>query len=189
VPVRTTADGVPLASVTRRVVASVLDNVLLSLVVFSVLPLFVSDFQSRFWGALYSFIQAAELAAGTMVNPSDDLTHMAVIVNYCLLGGSVAYGLIALMFWSRTLGQRLLGIAVAPVDRGKERIKGPAAFSRTLLWSLLSQGGDIFLIPQLISFGMILWQRKSQSLPDLIARTQVVRRTRSASAEPVRGRA
>lgn len=176
VPVRTTADGVPLASVVRRVIASVLDNVLLSLVIFSVLPVFVSDFQSRFWGAIYSYFETAMAASGKVVSPSDDLAHMVVIVNYALLGGTVAYGLIALMLWSRTLGQRALGIAVTPLDRGKDRIKGPAAFSRTLLWSLLAQGGDIFLLPQLISFGLILWHPKRQSLPDLIARTQVVRR-------------
>jgi uncharacterized RDD family membrane protein YckC len=160
----------------RRVIASVLDNVLLSLVIFSVLPVFVSDFQSRFWGAFYRLGEATAAANGQAVPMSDDLTHMRDLVMYSLLGATVAYGLIALMLWSRTLGQRALGIAVTPLDRGKDRIKGPAAFSRTLLWSLLAQGGDFFLLLQLISFGLILWHPKRQSLPDLIARTQVVRR-------------
>lgn len=176
VPVRTTADGVPLASSLRRLVAAVLDSVLVWLVIFSLLPLFVSDFQDRFWGAILALGEATAASNGQAVAMSNDLIHVGVLVTYSLLGATVAYGLVALMFWSRTLGQRALGIAVSPVDRGKDRIKVPAALSRTLLWTLLSQGGELLLLPQLISFSLIMWHPKRQSLPDLLARTQVVRR-------------
>ena len=156
--------------------AAVLDSVLVWLVIFSLLPLFVSDFQDRFWGAILALGEATAASNGQAVAMTNDLIHVGVLVTYSLLGATVAYGLVALMFWSRTLGQRALGIAVSPVDRGKDRIKVPAALSRTLLWTLLSQGGELLLLPQLISFSLIMWHPKRQSLPDLLARTQVVRR-------------
>jgi uncharacterized RDD family membrane protein YckC len=154
----------------------VLDTLVVMAVTFSLLPVFVSDFQNRFWGAFYSAAKATAEAGRQVGALSDDLTHMTTIATYSLLGATVAYGLIGLMLWSRTLGQRALGIAVSPVDRGKDRIQGPAAVSRTLLWTLLSQGGELFWLPQLISLGLIVWHPKRQSLPDLLARTQVVRR-------------
>jgi uncharacterized RDD family membrane protein YckC len=145
-------------------------------VTYSLLPLFVNDFLNRFWGAIYSAGKAAAEAGGQVGALSDDLSHVTTIATYSMLGATVAYGLLGLMLWSRTPGQRALGIAVSPVDRGKDRIQGPAAVSRTLLWTLLSQGGNLFWLLQLISLGLMVWHPKRQSLPDLLARTQVVRR-------------
>jgi uncharacterized RDD family membrane protein YckC len=176
VPVRTTADGVTLASVARRFAATVIDGFLVTVLAVVLPPLFISDFQSRFWGALYTWSQATAAANGQSVPMSDDLTHLGMVLNYCEIGITVAYGLLALLLWSRTLGQRAVGIAVSPLDHGKDRVTAPAAVSRTLLWALLSVTGSLLWLPQLVSVGMVLWHPKRQSLPDLLARTQVVRR-------------
>jgi uncharacterized RDD family membrane protein YckC len=88
----------------------------------------------------------------------------------------MVYGLVTLSVWSRTLGQRIVGIAVCPVDKGKERIGWRQAIPRTLLWTVLSQGPSVLVLIQMVSVSLALWHPRRQTLPDLIARTQVVRR-------------
>ena len=176
VPVPTTVDGVVLASIGRRLVATVIDNVLVAILVFGLMPLLVGDFQARYWGALWAWSEATVNANGQAVAMSDDLVHLSALVGYYLIGATLIYGFVALLFWSRTVGQRALGIAVSPVDKGKDKVGWAPALSRSLAWTVLSQGGGLFLIVNAFSLSMILWHPKRQTLPDLLARTQVVRR-------------
>ena len=122
-----------------------IDGFLVTVLAFVLPPLFISDFQNRCWGALYTWSQATAAANGQSVPMSDDLTHLGMVLNYCEIGITVAYGLLALLLWSRTLGQRAVGIAVSPLDHGKDRVTAPAAVSRTLLWALLSVTGSLWL--------------------------------------------
>jgi len=176
-PVPATVDGVVLASIGRRLVATVIDNVLVAILVFGLMPLLVGDFQARYWGALWAWSEATVNANGQAVAMSDDLVHLSALVGYYLIGATLIYGFVALLFWSRTVGQRALGIAVSPVDKGKDKVKPGHALSRSLAWSVLSQGGgEVLLIVSAFSLSMILWHPKRQTLPDLLAGTQVVRR-------------
>lgn len=168
-----TPDGVRLASFWRRLLATIIDTFVVSLVVSSVLPFVVDDFQIRLLGAVDEWYQAA-LAGQTSV--SADITHLMVIMTYALIAATTIYGLLSLSLWSRTLGQRLVGIAVCPTDKGAEKIGWRQAIPRTLLWTLLSQGGSFLVIIQMMSVSLVLWHPKRQTLPDMIARTQVVRR-------------
>jgi uncharacterized RDD family membrane protein YckC len=89
---------------------------------------------------------------------------------------TVVYGVVSLSVWSRTLGQRIVGIAVSPIDKLSDKVGWAPALSRSLAWTVLSQGWGLFLILNAFSISMILWHPKRQTLPDLLARTQVVRR-------------
>ena len=161
-----------LASFGRRFVATVIDNVLITFLIVAAMPFFVNDFQNRVMSGGRAFYAA--FLAGNQDMVTADFTHVMNIVTYTQMGVTVVYGALCLGLWSRTLGQRLLSIAVSPVDQPADRVGWNRGIARSLAWTLLSQGGGFFLIVFAFSLSMILWHPKRQSLPDLLARTQVV---------------
>ena len=169
----TTADDIALASFGRRFLAAILDNLLVSFVASAVLPFVINDFQTRALNGMQDWYTQFVSGQGTM---SADLTHLIVITTYAQIAATLVYGLVTLSLWSRTLGQRIAGIAVCPADKGKDKIGWRQAIPRTLLWTLLSQGGNFLVLIQMVSVSLVLWHPRRQTLPDLIARTQVVRR-------------
>ena len=168
------ATGTTLASFGRRFLATVIDNVVVSFAVTGVMPLFIGGFQDRVLAGAQTWY-AGVLAGGSSVF-SDDLTHLSMIVTYAMIATTVLYGTVSLGVWSQTLGQRISSIAVSPVDKPTEKVGWNRALARSLAWTLLSWGGGLFVIVNAFSISMILWHPKRQSLPDLLARTQVVRR-------------
>jgi uncharacterized RDD family membrane protein YckC len=169
----TTADGVALASFGRRFFATILDTVLVSSVASAVLPFFINDFQARVLNAMQELYAIVRSGQGEV---SADVAHLQTILLYVVMAATFAYSLLTLVLWSRTLGQRVTGIAVCPADKGKEKIGWRQAISRTLLWTALSQGPGFLVLIQMVSVSLVLWHPRRQTLPDLIARTQVVRR-------------
>lgn len=167
------ASPTTLASFWRRLLATIIDNVVVSSVITAALPFFVNDFENRALVGMKAFY--AEVLAGGQ-NVTDDLNHLVVIMTYTVITATVLYGGISLGVWSRTLGQRIVGIAVSPVDKPADKVGWSRGLARSLAWTLLSQGGGLFIIANAFSLSMILWHPKRQSLPDLLARTQVVRR-------------
>jgi len=167
-----------LASFGRRFLATVIDNLLVSFAVSAVLPFFVSGFQDRLLTGFQSWY--VDLLAGGQAALSNDLSHLLVVMTYVAMAFTVVYGVVSLSVWSRTLGQRIVGIAVSPVDKPSDKVGWAPALSRSLAWTVLSQGGGgggvVLLIVNAFSLSMILWHPKRQTLPDLLARTQVVRR-------------
>jgi len=169
--------AVRLASFGRRFLATLIDNLLVSLGVSAVLPFFIGGFQDRLLTGFQSWY--ADLLAGGQAGLSDDLSHLLVVMTYVGMAFTVVYGVVSLSVWSRTLGQRIVGIAVSPIDKLSDKVGWAPALSRSLAWTVLSQGGGgggLFLILNAFSISMILWHPKRQTLPDLLARTQVVRR-------------
>ena len=166
--------AVTLAAFGRRFLATLIDNLLVSLGVSAVLPFFIGGFQERLLTGFQSWY--ADLLAGGQAGLSDDLSHLLVVMTYVGMAFTVVYGVVSLSVWSRTLGQRIVGIAVSPIDKLSDKVGWAPALSRSLAWTVLSQGGGLFLILNAFSISMILWHPKRQTLPDLLARTQVVRR-------------
>lgn len=152
----------------------VVDWLLVAVVVFAAAPLVIHDFQSRYWGAVWAWSEATSLGGGQLLAMSDDLRHVGELLTYLLVGTTLAYNVVALGMWSRTIGQRLLGIAVAPVDQPGDKVGWSRGVARSLAWTLLSQGGTLFLIVNVFSGSMVWWHPKRQTIPDLLARTQVV---------------
>jgi uncharacterized RDD family membrane protein YckC len=161
-----------LASFGRRFVATVIDNVLVAFLVVVALPLFVHDFQNRTTIGLKAFYAA--VLAGNQDAFTPDFDHLMTIILYTGMALTLAYGAVCLGLWSRTLGQRMLSIAVSPLDKPADKVGWSRGVSRSLAWTLLSQGGSFFPLVNVFSISMILWHPKRQSLPDLLARTQVV---------------
>jgi len=163
-----------LASFGRRFLATVIDNLLVSFAVTAVMPFFIGGFQDRVLAGLQALY--ADVLAGGQAGFTDDLNHLVVIVTYAMIATTVLYGTVSLGLWSRTIGQRISSIAVSPVDKPTEKVGWNRGLARSLGWTLLSQGGGLFLIVNAFSLSMILWHPKRQTLPDLLARTQVVHR-------------
>ena len=173
-PPTAVATGTTLASFGRRFLATVIDNLLVSFAVTAVMPFFIGGFQDRVLAGMQALY--ADVLAGGQAGFSDDLNHLLVIVTYSMIATTVLYGTVSLGLWSRTIGQRISSIAVSPVDKPTEKVGWNRALARSLAWTLLSEGGGVFLIVNAFSISMILWHPKRQTLPDLLARTQVVRR-------------
>ncbi|HET7723637.1 MAG TPA: DUF2510 domain-containing protein, partial [Propionibacteriaceae bacterium] len=104
-----------LASFGRRFVATVIDNMLVSFVVVTGMYALVNNFQNRMLAGLHVMYDAA--LAGSQSAQPDDLRHLFMLIWYAVIIITAAYGTISLGVWSRTLGQRLAGIAVCPVDK------------------------------------------------------------------------
>jgi uncharacterized RDD family membrane protein YckC len=164
-----------LASFGRRFVATVIDNVLVAFLVVTAMPFFVHDFQNRATIGMKAFYAA--FLAGNQDAYTPDLQHLMTVILYTGIPLTVAYGVVCLGLWSRTLGQRLLSIAVCPLDQPDNKVGWSRGVARSLVWTLLSQGGSYFPLVNVFSVSMILWHPKRQSLPDLLARTQVVCRS------------
>lgn len=163
-----------LASFGRRTVATLIDTLLVVWAVTGVVPIFVTNFESRAWAGMKDYIAA--VAGGGQGTFTDDLSHLSMILTFSLIGATLVYGGICLGLWSRTLGQRITGIAVAPVEQPAEKVGWNRGIARTLAWTLLSQSTGLLLILNAFSVTMAVWHPKKQTLPDLLARTQVVRR-------------
>lgn len=163
-----------LASFGQRFLASVIDCFLVIFVIAAVLPLFVNDFQARVMGG-WQDILSSYRSTGTVGLP-DDLVHLMSILNMVTIVATVLYGVLTLGLWSRTAGQRIVGIAVSPVGKPAERVGWSRGIARTLAWTLLSQGAGLLFYANLFSVTMIWWHPKRQTVPDLLAMTQVVRR-------------
>ena len=171
-PVAAAATG--LASFGRRLVATVIDNLLVSFVITGAMSVLVTDFQNRFLAGMRVLYD--DVLVGGQTDIPDDLSHLLMLMTYAVVLATVAYGTVSLGVWSRTLGQRVAGIAVCPVDKHADKVGWSRGIARSLAWTLLSQGGGLFLAVNAVSVSMVLWHPKRQSLPDLLARTQVVRR-------------
>lgn len=172
-PVAAAATG--LASFGRRLVATIIDNLLVSAVITAVMSVVIHDFQNRVLAGMQVLYH--EVLVGGQSTLPDDLSHLLMLMTYAVIIATVAYGIVCLGVWSRTLGQRVAGIAVCPVDKHADKVGWSRGLARSLAWTLLSQGGGLFLAVNAVSVSMVLWHPKRQSLPDLLARTQVVRRS------------
>jgi uncharacterized RDD family membrane protein YckC len=169
----TTADGVPLAGWWWRVLAVVIDGLIIGvLTLVPTAPIYV-----RVIRRMLDYM--ATQPPGTVPDP-------AVISN--LIGQrdqmllAVAQIAVALVFhvtflrWkAATPGKLLLGLRVVPVDRGRntEPLSWGTILLRSVLW-VVPGAMAYLLIFQLVDVLLPLWHPKRQSLHDLAARTQVV---------------
>lgn len=174
-----TADGVPLASWWWRVLAVVVDSVLVSLI--AAIPSF------PIYGRLFDQIavlireamQAAQSGQSAPVVPSTGAlisTGDQLLLTLITVGVSFVYQLVFLRLRSATPGKLLCRLRVVPVDAGRH--PGPLAWStvviRVAVW-VLPGLYVLFTLFKLLDALFPLWQPKRQAIHDLVARTQVVR--------------
>jgi uncharacterized RDD family membrane protein YckC len=182
-----TADGVPLAGWWWRVLAIVVDSVLVGLI--AALP------SIGIWARLFEQIsvvfsealRAAESGLPAPVTPTAaDLLSASDRLFLALVGliVALAYNILFLRWKAATPGKLLCGLRVVPTDYGHNQAALP--------WRTVLTRVGVWLLPQIFSWSAILqfvawlvrlvdvffplWQPKRQALHDIAARTQVVRR-------------
>jgi uncharacterized RDD family membrane protein YckC len=168
---------VPLAGWWWRVLAVVIDNVIVSTVSAIVLaPIYVRIVRamSEAFAAVVRAAQAGQpappIAPTDLISGSDQLLITLVTVALQLI-----YVVAFLRWKAATPGKMVCRLRVVPVDQGlsRARLPWPTAFLRAAIWVL--PGALNWLLPFKLVDGLFpLWHPKRQALHDIAARTQVV---------------
>jgi uncharacterized RDD family membrane protein YckC len=174
-----TADGVPLASWWWRVLAVLVDHVILTAIVIvitfpvweSLYATLTSYFDTMLEAQQSGAAPPPPLVATDLISGSSQL-----ILTSVTLGVGMLYHVAFLRWKSATPGKLLCGLRVVPVDHGRD--PGPLAWNsvgiRAAVWVL--PGISAFLsVITVIDVLFPLWQPKRQALHDIAAKTQVVR--------------
>jgi uncharacterized RDD family membrane protein YckC len=170
--VKTTADGVPLATWGRRLAAWLIDGVILMIGSVILVRIFVPDYADT----IQRFVDATTAQDQTaMENLLGQVTSQAVRVGIVTW---VFITLYCLAFWTtlaQTPGKMVLGISVRRTDR-----PGPldiaTAFKRRLISviQIVPLVSGVYFIVFLLDYLWPLWDDKRQALHDKVAGTQVV---------------
>jgi uncharacterized RDD family membrane protein YckC len=178
-PVATTADGVPLSGWWWRVLAALIDGLLLSIVVTIVTaPVWLPVYEA-FMAYLETVVEAAR--AGATEPPVVDPTALFPVRSQAILtavtvGLGLLYHVTFLRWKGATLGKLACGLRVVPVDQG--RYPGPLSWNavviRAAIW-VLPGISSLLALFTVVDALFPLWQPKRQALHDLAAKTQVVR--------------
>jgi uncharacterized RDD family membrane protein YckC len=180
VPVPATADGVPLAGWWWRVLAMVIDIVLLSTVVtILAAPVWLPIYEA-FAAYFQAVVEAAQAgaAAPPVMDPNQLVPVRAqVILTALSVGLGLVYHAGFLRWKGATPGKLTCRLRVVPVDQGRH--PGPlgwgAVITRAAIW-VLPGISSLLALFTVVDALFPLWQPKRQALHDLAAKTQVVRR-------------
>jgi uncharacterized RDD family membrane protein YckC len=186
---------VSLAGWWPRVGAAIIDYLIQTILLAIVLTVAARDFTARLTAAYTAWfrdLMANPTLTAAVPGPLLDLVNQ---LTYMMMGTVALYCVVFLGTWGATPGQRLLRLRIIPappaaeLDLGADKsIPGrfaaaklgwPQAIGRGLVWALLSASGQL-LIFQVFSVLMVLWHPRRQTLPDLVARTLMVRQPRSS---------
>jgi uncharacterized RDD family membrane protein YckC len=170
--IKTTADGVPLASWGRRLAAWVLDGILLTIVSY----LLLRAFAPGYFTAVENLINAASRQSQTEIQSvATDLAGQSLRVGLITWGTITVY---CLAFWTtlaQTPGKMAVGISVRRADR-----PGPldivSALRRRLIsvLQIVPLVSGLYFIVFLLDYLWPLWDDKRQALHDKVGATQVV---------------
>jgi uncharacterized RDD family membrane protein YckC len=174
-----TADGVPVSGWWWRVLAMLIDG----LIVGTLAALLSSPIYVRLFNRVADYFNEAIRAAetGLPAPPQPDPTTLIPITDQLILTAvalavEAAYFLLFLRWKSATPGKLACGLRVVPVDQG--RFRGPLSWRslviRVAVW-VLPAASVYLLIFRLFDALFPLWQPKRQALHDLAAGTQVVK--------------
>ena len=170
--IKTTADGVPLASWGRRLGAWLIDGVILVILTYIGARLFVPGYLDT----ISAFFDAAgaqnEAAMNALMTPLTSEAAKAGLLSW------VITAIYCIAFWTTTAqtpGKMAVGISVRRADR-----PGPLDLLTSVRRRLLSivqilpVVGGIYFLVFLVDYLWPLWDDKRQSLHDKVAQTQVV---------------
>jgi len=175
----TTPDGVVLSGWWKRVLARIIDNIIISIVA---LPLTFAPMKQAVT-VLQDYVQqvvnAVDAGSSTMPALPDGLSGPILQISVTMLILNLVYEIAFLTRTGATPGKRVVGISV----RLREK-PGPPPLDAVLKRTAVKQGGDIAgLVPVLGFFGSLfstvdvlwpLWDVKKQAIHDKAGATNVV---------------
>jgi len=175
----TTPDGVVLSGWWKRVLARIIDNIIVSIVA---LPLTFAPMKQAVT-VLQDYVQqvvnAVDAGSSTMPALPDGLSGPILQISVTMLILNLVYEIAFLTRTGATPGKRVVGISVRLRDK-----PGPPPLDAVLKRTAVKQGGDIAgLVPVLGFFGSLfstvdvlwpLWDVKKQAIHDKAGATNVV---------------
>ncbi|WP_324603439.1 RDD family protein [Acidipropionibacterium acidipropionici] len=172
-----TSDGVPLAGWWWRVLATIIDMALVWVVVAIVMHGQFSTFMTRYMnlatqnlGSYNAIIQA--------VSGDQQLLAASMAITRGTIIGQIVYQFAMLAICSASVGQLVCRLRVVEVDHGQEhrRLRWWRALLRAAVWGAVEFVSQTTLgLLELFSYLMPLWQRRRQTIHDLVGGTQVIR--------------
>ncbi|MEO8556896.1 MAG: RDD family protein [Actinomycetota bacterium] len=175
----TTPDGVPLSGWWKRVLALIIDRIIISIVA---LPLTFGPMRqvvSILQDYIQQVVKAVEAGSSTVPTQPDGLTGPILQISLTLLVLYIVYEIAFLTMTGATPGKRVVGISVRLRDQ-----PGPPPLVAVLTRTAVKEGGGIAgLVPVLGFFGSLfslldvlwpLWDDKKQAIHDKAAATNVV---------------
>ena len=172
-----TADGVLLAGWWWRVLATVIDGIILSVLGAIVLAPIYLRLVRAMSDAFSAIVRAAQAGQPPpQLNPTDLLSASdQLAITSVTLALQMIYLVTFLRWKAATPGKLVCGLRVVPVDVGLSRapLPWPVILLRSAIWVLPGAIGVLGVIT-VIDALFPLWNPKRQALHDLAARTQVV---------------
>lgn len=172
-----TGDGMPLAGWWWRVLSTIIDAALVWIVVAVVLRDQFTLFLTRSmqlsaesmnsYGAMYEAVARDQ----ELVSASTAIVSGAII-------GQALYQFIMLVICSASIGQLICRLRVVEADHGQEhrRLRWGRALLRSAVWGAVEYVSQTTLgFLGLFSYLMPLWQRRRQTIHDIVGGTQVIR--------------
>jgi uncharacterized RDD family membrane protein YckC len=170
-----TDDGVPLSGWWWRVLATLLDYVVLSLLGV-VYGNFLPDYSTGLNRWLQDYLEVASSGSGnfpSFTDPQYGLTGSLLIYALVSLLLAVIYATLMLTFKGATIGMLACQLRVVPTGRGRAQAGLP--FGKAVLRCAAYQVLGYIPLLGIINWLFPLWDKKRQTLHDKIAGTQVVR--------------
>ena len=172
----TTADGVPLSGWWWRVLAALLDGLFTGLVVSALTFPIYRSMLNQFTELFRALTEAQRTGAPPPnLNNIISVQDQMIIVAVTLAVGVLYHGFF-LRWKAATPGKLICGLRVVPVDLGhnREPLSWNSIAIRVAFWMLPSVNGLLGVV-RVVDCLFPLWQPKRQALPDLAAKTQVIR--------------
>lgn len=179
----TSPDGMPLAQWWQRLLARIIDGLLVGFVAGIVASPWLLTLARWYLDTLARAVRDAERGVPTTLDEATLnalVTEAALPLTLATIAVGVLYETFCLTRWGATLGKRALGIAVRRVARA-----GPLTLVEALRRQLIQQGtgllglvrpvGLIMTLVQFVDVLWLLWDPRRQALHDKVSDTLVVR--------------
>jgi uncharacterized RDD family membrane protein YckC len=175
----TTPDGVPLAGWWWRVLAILIDVVILSAIVVAVAYPWVSDVANRY-GDWFDEVLSSDSGSVSTRELQDDIARPLLVIGAINVALGFVYNVGFLMWKQATPGKLLVGLRVrlreapGPMPLGTVLMRWVGQYAVGIL-GLVPFVGSIGGLYSIINYLWPLWDGKKQALHDKLAKTNVVR--------------
>lgn len=175
----TTPDGVPLSGWWWRVLAVIIDVVILSAVMVAIAYPWVSDVASSYGDWLDEAMSSSSGSVDTR-QLQEDIARPVLIITAINIALGFVYNVGFLMWKQATPGKLVLGLRVrlretpGPMPLGTVLMRWVGQYAVGIL-GLLPLAGSIGGLYSIVNYLWPLWDSKKQALHDKVAKTNVVR--------------
>lgn len=180
----TTSDGVPLAGWWWRVLSTIIDQTIVWTLVAVLLRSQLNAYLEAAQRLAVQYGSVSRLLEVARTNPnavvSAELTEALSTLVFAAIIFQAAYQFVMLALFSASVGQLISGLRVVEVGHGRQhrRLKPWRAGLRAAAWGLVAVLNSFIGMLTVVSYLLPLFQRRRQTIHDLVGGTQVIRLSR-----------